>query len=66
MLIREQERVRLICRGYDLTRYFTLIVEAALRLRQKHFVIDGEAVVLGPDGVSDLAALNSGKRHEQA
>jgi bifunctional non-homologous end joining protein LigD len=29
-------------------------------------VIDSEAVVLGSDGVSDFAALNSGKRNEQA
>jgi ATP-dependent DNA ligase len=40
------------------------IVEAALKLRQQHFVIDGEAVVLGPGGVSDFVALNSGKRNE--
>jgi ATP-dependent DNA ligase len=67
MVIRDQHSVRLISRGgYDLTRHFPLIVEAALKLRQQHFVIDGEAVVLGPDGVSDFAALNSGKRNEQA
>jgi bifunctional non-homologous end joining protein LigD len=38
-------------------------VEAALRNRQKHFVIDGEAVVLGVDGVSDFNALHS-RRHD--
>jgi hypothetical protein len=32
------------------------IVEAALRLRTTSFVIDGEAVVLGPDGISDFAS----------
>jgi ATP-dependent DNA ligase len=37
---------------------------SALKLRQQHFVIDGEAVVLGPDGVSDFAALQAGKRNE--
>src|SRR5215469_11327405 len=57
MLIREQDRVRLISRGgHDWARRFPLIVRAALKLRQEHFVI-GETVVLGPDGVSDLAAL---------
>jgi bifunctional non-homologous end joining protein LigD len=37
-----------------------------LKLRQPHLVIDGETVVLGPDGVSDFAALHSGKHNEQA
>ena len=35
-----------------------------MRLRQSHIIIDCEAVVLGPDGVSDFAALD--KHHEQA
>lgn len=33
------------------------IVEAALKNREQHFVIDGEAVVLGVDGVSDLGRV---------
>jgi bifunctional non-homologous end joining protein LigD len=41
-----------------------LIVAAALKLRQEHFVIDGEAVVLPPDGISDFDALAS-RRHEK-
>jgi hypothetical protein len=66
MLIREQDRVRLISRGgHDWARRFPLIVRAALKLRQEHFVI-GETVVLGPDGVSDLAALHSGRHDERA
>jgi bifunctional non-homologous end joining protein LigD len=32
-------------------------VDSARRLRQKQFAIDGEAVVLGVDGISDFAAL---------
>ena len=40
-----------------------LIVEAALRLRKTSFVIDGEAVVLGPDGISDFDALHGGRRN---
>jgi len=43
-----------------------LIVMAALKLRQEHFVIDGETVALGPDGVSDFAALHSGTDNERA
>jgi hypothetical protein len=30
---------------------FPLIIAAALKLRQEHFVVDGETVVLGPEGV---------------
>jgi bifunctional non-homologous end joining protein LigD len=36
----------------------------ALKNRQKHFVIDGEAVILGVDGVSDFDALHSGKQND--
>jgi hypothetical protein len=57
---RNGERVRLMTRGgYDWTKRFPLIVEAALKNRQKHFVIDGEAVILGVDGYSDFKALHS-------
>ena len=67
MLIREQGRVSLISRGgHDWARRFPLIVTAALKLRQEHFVIDGETVVLGPDGVPDFAALHSGRHNERA
>jgi hypothetical protein len=37
------------------------IVEAALKNRQKQFVIDGEVVILGVDGIFDFNALHSGK-----
>jgi hypothetical protein len=67
MLIREHGRVRLISRGgHDWARRFPLIVTAALKLRQEHFVLDGETVVLGPHGVSDFAALHSGRHNERA
>jgi hypothetical protein len=46
--------VRLFTRnGYDWTKRYPWIVESALKNRQKHFVIDGEAVILGVDGISD-------------
>ena len=55
---REGARVRLITRGgYDWTSRFPWIVESALKNRLKQFVIDGEAVVLGVDGISDFNAL---------
>jgi bifunctional non-homologous end joining protein LigD len=67
MLIRDQDRVCLISRGgHDWAKHFPLIVTAALKLRQKHFVIDGETVVLGPDGISDFDALASRKHDERA
>jgi hypothetical protein len=54
MLIREQDHVRLISRGgRDWAQRFPLIVAAALKLRQKSFVPDGEVVILDKDGVSD-------------
>lgn len=59
---RDGDRVRLITKGgNDWTKRFPWIVETALKIRQKHFVIDGEAVVLGVDGVSDFNALHSRK-----
>jgi bifunctional non-homologous end joining protein LigD len=61
MLIREQDRVRLISRGgLDFwAKYFPLIVAAALKLPEKQFVIDGEVVVLDKEGKSDFDALAS-------
>jgi hypothetical protein len=53
---RDGDRVRLITRGGydDSTKRYPWIVEAALKNRQKRFVIDGEAVILGVDGNSDF------------
>ena len=50
--------------GYDWTKRYPWIVEAALKNRIKQFVIDGEAVVLGVDGISDFDALHS-RRHDK-
>lgn len=41
------------------------IVESALKNRHRQFVIDGEAVVLGVNGVADFNALRSSKRDHQ-
>jgi len=60
---REGKRVRLFTRnGHDWTDRYPLIVEAALRNRATSFVIDGEAVLLGVDGMSDFNGLHS-RRH---
>jgi bifunctional non-homologous end joining protein LigD len=54
--------VRLFTRyGHDSTDRYPLIVEAALQNRSSSFVIDGEAVLLGVDGVSDFDDLHSRK-----
>jgi ATP-dependent DNA ligase len=63
---RDGERVRLITRGgYNWTDRYPWIVEAALKNQQKRFVIDGEAVILGVDGISDFDALHSGKHNDE-
>jgi bifunctional non-homologous end joining protein LigD len=63
---RDGARVRLITRGgHDWTDRYPLIVEAALKNRSSSFVIDGEAVLLGVDGIADFNALHSGKQNDQ-
>ena len=57
---REGKRVRLFTRnGHDWSDRYPLITEAALRNRNTSFVIDGEAVLLGVDGISDFDPAGS-------
>jgi bifunctional non-homologous end joining protein LigD len=64
-LERDGKRVRLITRnGHDWTKRYPWVVEAALKNRINQFVIDGEAVVLGVDGIADFNALHS-RRHDE-
>jgi ATP dependent DNA ligase domain len=59
---RDGKRVRLFTRnGHDWTDRYPLIVESALRNKSSSFVIDGEAVLLGVDCVSDFDGLHSRK-----
>jgi bifunctional non-homologous end joining protein LigD len=63
-VVRDGKRVRLFTRnGYDWTKRYPLIVEAALKNRIGRFVIDGEAVLLGVDGISDFKGLHS-RQHD--
>ena len=63
---RDRDRVRLITRGgYDWTSRFPWIGEAALKNRVSQFVIDGEAVILGVNGISDFDALHSGQHNDE-
>jgi bifunctional non-homologous end joining protein LigD len=60
---REGARVRCFTRGgHDWSDRFPGIVEAAKRLRAASFLIDGEAVVCRPDGMSDFDALRNTRR----
>jgi bifunctional non-homologous end joining protein LigD len=63
---REGKRVRLFTRnGHDWTDRYPLIAEAALRNRSSSFVIDGEAVLLGVDGISDFNGLHSRRHNDE-
>jgi bifunctional non-homologous end joining protein LigD len=57
---RDGDRVRLFTRrGYDWTKKFPWIVESARKLKARSFLIDGEAVLCGADGISDFNTLHS-------
>ena len=57
---RDGRIVRLWTRnGHDWSDRFPLIVDAALRNRNSSFVIDGEAVLFGVDGILDFNGLHS-------
>ena len=66
MVRREGALVRCFTRnGFDWSDRFPAIVDAARRLKARSFLIDGEAVVCRPDGLSDFDALRVGRRaHE--
>ena len=59
---RDGDRIRLITRGgYNWTHRYPWIAEAARKIRQKQFVLDGEAVVLGVDSVADFTGISLGQ-----
>ena len=63
---RDGKRVRMFIRnGHDWSGRFPRIAEAALRHRSTSFVLDGEAVLLGVDGISDFNGLHSRKHDEE-
>ena len=53
-------------RGYDWTSRYPVIAAAAGKLRFRSFILDGEAVVCGPDGVAVFDALHSERRLGEA
>jgi len=50
--------------GYDWTARYPAIVQAALRLPAKHFMMDGEGVVEGEGGIGDFKLLQS-RKHDR-
>ena len=62
---RGQAGAAVYAHGHDWSGRFPLITEAALRNRNSSFVIDGEAVLLGIDGVSDFNGLHSRKHYHE-
>jgi bifunctional non-homologous end joining protein LigD len=56
---RDGDTVRLFTRrGYDWSARYPAIAATAAKLRAESFIIDGEAVVCGPDGVAVFDALH--------
>jgi len=51
--------------GYDLSSRYPRIVEAALRHRPESFALDGEAALLGVDGIADFNGLHSRKHDDE-
>jgi bifunctional non-homologous end joining protein LigD len=63
---RDGDRVRLFSRnGHEWTKRYPWIIEAARKVSQQRFVLDGEAVVLGVDGIADFSALHSRQHDEE-
>jgi bifunctional non-homologous end joining protein LigD len=61
---RDGNAVRIVTRGgYDWTARYPAIVAAALRLPSRRFLIDGEGVVEGENGIADYALLHS-RQHD--
>lgn len=66
-VVRDGKDVKVFSRsGLDWTWRYPFIVESALKMRQKRFVIDGEICVLDVQGISDFNALHSNRHNEEA
>jgi hypothetical protein len=63
---RDGDSIRLFTRrGYDWTSRYPVIAAAAGKLYARAFVIDGEAVVCGPDGVAVFDDLHGERRFKK-
>src|SRR4051812_29187002 len=66
-VVRDGSVVKVLSKaGLDWTWRYPMIAEAARKMRQTQFVIDGEIVVLDLRGVSQFDWLHSGQYDEDA
>ncbi|WP_316207431.1 RNA ligase family protein [Bradyrhizobium sp. SZCCHNR3118] len=66
-VIRDGNDVKLLSKtGLDWTWRFPWIAEVALKMKMKHFIIDGEICVMDVQGYSDFNALHSGRHNAEA
>jgi ATP-dependent DNA ligase len=66
-VVRDGADVKVLSKaGLDWTWRYPMIVEAARKMKQKQFVIDGEICVLDLQGISDFNALHSGRHNDEA
>jgi ATP-dependent DNA ligase len=66
-VVRDGRDVKILSRsGLEWTWRFPWIAEAALKMKQQRFVIDGEICVLDLRGISDFNALHSNKHNDEA
>ena len=66
MVVRDHDQVKLVNRnGHDSTKRYPWIVDAARNIRSTQFVLDGEAWIVGVDGVADFDDLHSQKHNDE-
>lgn len=66
-VVRDGDEVKILSKaGLDWTWRYPAIVEAARKMKQKQFVIDGEIVVLDLRGISQFDWLHSGRYNDDA
>lgn len=66
-VVRDGKAVRVLSKaGLDWTWRYPMIVEAARKMKQKQFIIDGEICVLDVRGISQFDWLHSGKYNDAA
>ncbi|MGC0389227.1 bifunctional non-homologous end joining protein LigD [Bradyrhizobium sp. USDA 241] len=66
-VVREGKAVQVLSKaGLDWTWRYPMIAEAALKMKQQRFVIDGEICVLDVQGISQFDWLHSGHYNDDA
>ena len=66
-VVRDGKAVQVLSKaGLDWTWRYPMIAEAALKMKQQRFVIDGEICVLDVQGISQFDWLHSGQYNDDA